>query len=52
MIGVALLVLVIVVVIPVGTLVLGGVVAALLGGSLRRGAESDHAGSELVDLNH
>lgn len=50
-IGVAVLVFVLVVVIPVGTLVLGGVAAAVLGTALRRGREADHAGSELIDLN-
>lgn len=51
MIGAALVVLAVVVVIPVGVLMVGGAVAALLGSELRRDGEARNAGSELVELN-
>ena len=51
MTGVVLVVLAVVVVIPVGTLVLGAATAAALGTSLWRHGEVAHQGSELVDLN-
>ena len=51
MTGVVLLLLALLVVIPVGTLLLGALVAALLGGSLRRDGEARHDGSPLIDLN-
>jgi flagellar biosynthesis component FlhA len=52
MVGAILVVLAIVVVIPVSLMMLGGVVAALLGWSLKEHAEATHEGSELIDLNY
>ena len=49
--GALVVVFVVVVVIPVGVLVTGAVMAAVLGHSLRRNAEVTHPGSELTDLN-
>jgi hypothetical protein len=46
-----LIVIVLVVVIPVGVLISGGVAAALLGWSLKEDAERRNEGSELVELN-
>lgn len=51
MIGVVIIVLVLVVVLPVGFLVGGAAVAALLGQSLDADGRARHEGSELVDLN-
>ena len=51
MIGVVIIVLVLVVLFPVSVLVLGGVVAAVLGHSLKADAEARYEGSELIDLN-
>ncbi len=51
MIGVAIIVVVLVAVIPVGVLISGGVVSALLGYFLKDEGETSHAGSELVDTN-
>lgn len=52
MIGAVIIVVVLLVVLPVGFLMGGAVVAAILGESLRRDAEKRHEGSELVDLNN
>jgi hypothetical protein len=51
MLGAVLIVIVLVVVIPVGVLISGGVAAALLGWSLKEDAEGRNEGSELVELN-
>ena len=51
MIGVAIIVVVLVIAIPVGVLVSGAVAAGLLGFFLRTDVETTHEGSELVDLN-
>jgi hypothetical protein len=51
MIGPAIIVVVLLVVIPVGVLMTGAVVAAALGWFLRDNGEATHEGSELVDLN-
>lgn len=51
MLGAAIIVLVLLVVLPVGFLVGGAVVAAILGHSLDRDAVRRHEGSELVELN-
>ena len=50
MIGAILIVLVIVIALPVGLLISGGVASAILGWFLREDAEESHAGSELLDL--
>ena len=51
MIGALVMVIVLVVVIPVSVIMTGVIVAGTLGWSLKDGAESDHEGSELVELN-
>lgn len=51
MIGVALIVVVLVIAIPVAVLLSGAVVAAIIGFFLRRDADASHEGSELIDLN-
>jgi len=52
MFGVLLVVFVLIVVIPVGAIVSGGVVAAIIGWGLRRNGEQTHEGSELVETNY
>jgi hypothetical protein len=49
--GAVIIVIVLLVVLPVGFLVGGAVVAALLGESLHRDARARYADSELLDLN-
>ncbi len=51
MIGVAIIVVVLVVAIPVAVLVSGGVGAAIIGWVLRTDADARNEGSELIDLN-
>jgi hypothetical protein len=51
MLGAVLLAIVIVVVIPVGVLISGGLAATLLGWSLKEDAERRNEGSELIELN-
>jgi hypothetical protein len=51
MLGVILLVAAIVIALPIGLLITGGIVAAILGWFQQKDAEQRHAGSELVDLN-
>lgn len=50
--GVILILLVLVVVIPVGVLVSGAVVSALLGWGIKREADLNHEGSELLETNY
>jgi hypothetical protein len=50
-IGAILIVLAIVIALPVGLLMTGGLASAILGWFLREDAEEAHAGSELIDLN-
>ena len=45
------MVILLVVVMPVGILLSGAVVAALLGGLLKRDVDDTHQGSELIDLS-
>ena len=49
--GPIVIVVVTVIAIPVGVLVGGGVVAAVLSAALKKNAEVTHEGSELIDLN-
>lgn len=49
--GALILVAIILVVIPVSVMMTGGIVAALLGWSLKENGEATHEGSELVDLS-
>ena len=51
MIGAIILAIVIVVAIPVGVLMSGGVAAAVIGHFLKEEGEASHPGSELIDLN-
>lgn len=51
MLGGILIAIVIVIVIPVGLMMTGPVIAALLGWSLKEDAEARHEGSELIALN-
>ena len=51
MLGAVLMILLLVVVMPVGILLSGAVVAALLGGLLKRDVDDTHQGSELLDLS-
>lgn len=52
MVGAAIIVVVILFVLPPVFLMIGAAISALLGRTLRVRAEEDHAGSELIDLNH
>ena len=45
------MIILLVVVMPVGILLSGAVVAALLGGLLKRDVDNTHRGSELLDLS-
>lgn len=51
MLGPIIIIAVILVMIPVGVAMTGGVVAGILGWFLRDDAEQRHEGSELVDLS-
>lgn len=50
--GVAIIVVVVLVALPVSFLMSGGVVAALVGWALKANGEDSHPGSELTDLNY
>ena len=52
MLGAFLLAFVIVVVIPMGALIGGAVLSAILGWFLKDDVEAAHEGSEVVDLNY
>ena len=49
--GAAIIVIVLLVVIPIGVIVTGAVVASILGWALKDNGEATHEGSELIDLN-
>lgn len=49
--GAILMVVILLVILPVGMLVGGGVLAAIFGQALTAAKERDHEGSELVELN-
>ena len=51
MIGVAIIVFVLIVFIPVSVLMSGGAGAAIIGLFLKNEADANHEGSELIDLN-
>lgn len=51
MVGPLLIVIVLVIAIPVGVMVSGGVGAAILGTSLNDDVDRSHEGSELLDTN-
>lgn len=51
MLGAIILAVIIIVAIPVAVLMTGGIVAAILGWSLKDNGEATHEGSELVDLS-
>ena len=50
MIGEAIIVVWLLVAVPVGVMITGAVIAAILGWSLHRNGEVTHEGSELVEL--
>ena len=52
MIGAVIIVVLLVVVIPVGFLMSMAAPAGIIGLLLKRGAETDHADSELLDTNY
>ena len=51
MLGAIILAVIIIVAIPVSVMVTGGIVAAILGWSLKDNGEATHEGSELIDLS-
>lgn len=51
MAGAVVMVIVLVVIVPIAIMVIGGLVAAIIGHRLRVGVEQAHPGSELIDLN-
>lgn len=51
MLGAIILAVIIVILIPVSIAMTGGIVAAILGWSLKENGEQTHEGSELIDLN-
>ncbi len=51
MLGPILLVVILLVGIPVSVMMTGGVVAGLLGWTLKENGEATHEGSELVDIS-
>ncbi len=51
MLGAVLMIILLVVVMPVGILVSGAVVASLLGGLLKRDVDAAHEGSELLEVS-
>ncbi len=51
MLGAIILAVLIIVAIPVSVMMTGGIVAAILGWSLKDNGEATHEGSELVDLS-
>lgn len=51
MLGAVLMVFLLVIVMPVGILVGGAVVASLLGGLLKSDVDSSHEGSELLEVS-
>ncbi len=51
MLGAIILAVLIIVAIPVSVMMTGGIVAAILGWSLKDNGEATHEGSELIDLS-
>ena len=52
MVAAILMIVVLLVVIPVGVLVSGGVVAGIIGTALKFNGDSTHEGSELIETNN
>ena len=52
MLGAIIIAVILLVLIPVGVCMSGGIIAAILGWALRDNAEATHEGSELIDLNN
>jgi hypothetical protein len=52
MAGAVVIVVILLIAIPVGVIMSGAVMAAILGYFLRDDAEARHEGSELIDTNH
>jgi hypothetical protein len=51
MLGPIIIVIALVIVIPVGVIISGGVISVILGHALRKEGEYRNEGSELIDLN-
>ena len=51
MIGPILIVIALVLVIPVAVIISGGILAGVIGATLKKNGEATHKGSELVELN-
>ena len=51
MLGAVIIVIVVVIALPVGMLMSGGVAAAVIGHFLKEEGEASHPGSELIELN-
>jgi len=51
MLGAIILTVIIIVAIPVSVMMTGGIVAAILGWSLKEDGEQRHEGSELIDIS-
>lgn len=51
MVGVALILIVLLVALPVGVAMFGAVLAGLLGWTLKDNGEATHEGSELIELS-
>jgi hypothetical protein len=51
MAGAIIMVVLLVVVVPVGIIISGGVLAAIIGYFLKSNAEATHEGSELIETN-
>lgn len=51
MLGALIIAVILLVAIPVGVCLTGGVIAGILGWALHRNGEATHEGSELIDLN-
>lgn len=52
MVGAVLIVFVVVIALPVLFMVLGAIISAAFGATLKYNAEKDHEGSELIDTNY
>ncbi|MFN8049932.1 MAG: hypothetical protein U0Q22_00660 [Acidimicrobiales bacterium] len=51
MVGAVLVVIALLVVVPVGVLMSGGVLAGVIGFFVQKDVDEQHEGSELIDLN-
>jgi hypothetical protein len=51
MVGAVIIVVLLVIVIPVGVLISGGVLSGIIGAVLKKNGEDTHEGSELIETN-